>query len=149
MEDSIYKDAFKEVYDILENTDEELLKKIPTKFMEFIKNNMNMEYKTNIQKDIGIDKQNLLKETESILALIYRSYWATREEKEEFARKSKIEAIEAERKKQEEFKGKSIDEIFNRKVNIEKVTIDNNLMVIQKESFVKRILNKILKIFKR
>ena len=149
MEDSMYKNAFKEVYDILENTDEELLKKIPTKFMQFVKNNMNLEYKTNIQKDIEIDKQELLKETESILALIYRSYWATSEEKEEFARKSKAEAIEAEKRKQEEFKGKSIDEIFNRKVNIDKVIIDNNLMVIQKESFVKRILNKLLKIFKR
>lgn len=149
MEDSMYNNAFKEVYDILENTDEELLKRIPTKFMQFVKNNMNLEYKTNIQKDIEIDKQELLKETETILALIYRSYWATSEEKEEFARKSKAEAIEAEKRKKEEFKGKSIDEIFNRKVNIDKVIIDNNLMVIQKESFVKRILNKLLKIFKR
>lgn len=149
MEDSIYKNAFKEVYDILENTDEELLKKIPTKFMQFIKNNMNVDYKTNIKKDIEIDKQDLLKETESILALIYRSYWATSEEKQEFARKSKAESIETERIKKEEFKGKPIDEIFNRKVNIDKVTIDNNLMVIQKESFVKRILNRLLKIFNK
>jgi hypothetical protein len=149
MEDSIYKNAFKEVYDILENTDEELLKKIPTKFMKFIKDNMNVDYETNIKKDVEIDKQDLLKETESVLALIYRSYWATSEEKQEFARKSKTETIEAEKRKKEEFKGKSIDEIFNRKVNIDKIIINNNLMVIQKESFVKRILNKLVKIFKK
>ena len=149
MENSIYRDAFKEVYDVLQNTDEELLKKIPNKFMQFIKDNMNLEYKSNVKKDIEIDKQDLLKETESVLALIYRSYWATDEEKKEFARKSKAESTEAERIKKEEFKGKSIDEIFNKQeVNIDKVTIDNNLMVIQKESFIKRVLNKILRILK-
>lgn len=150
MENSIYKDAFKEVYDILQNTDEELLKKIPTKFMKFIKDTMNVDYKTNIKKDIEIDKQELLKETEQVLSLIYRSYWATDEEKQEFARRSKAEYIEAEKRKQEEFKGKSIDEIFNKEEGkIDKITIDNNLMVIQKESFIKRIINRLLKIFKK
>jgi len=150
MENSIYKNAFKEVYVILENTDEGLLKKIPTKFMKFIKDNMNVDYKTNIKTDIEIDKQDLLKETENVLALIYRSYWATDEEKQEFSRRSRAEFIETEKKKQEEFKGKSIDEIFNKKeVKIDKISIDNNLMVVQKESFIKRVLNKILKIFKK
>lgn len=81
MKDNDYKNAFKEVYVILENTDEELVKKIPNKFLEFIKNNMNKEYQTNIKTNIGIDKQNILKETENILALIYRSYWETEDEK--------------------------------------------------------------------
>ena len=46
MIDEIYRNSFKEVYDILENTENELIAKIPTKFMNFLKENMNVNYKT-------------------------------------------------------------------------------------------------------
>lgn len=77
MIDEVYRNSFKEIYDILENTDQELLNKIPNKFMDFITSNMNKDYKTNIQQDIPINNQILLKETEAILALLYKTYWAT------------------------------------------------------------------------
>ena len=60
MIDDIYRNSFKEVYDILENTENELLEKIPTKFMNFLKENMNTNYKTNIKPNEEIDKQQLL-----------------------------------------------------------------------------------------
>lgn len=149
MIDEIYKNSFKEVYDILENTETELVDKIPNKFMEFIKNNMNENYKTNIRQDINIDKQPLLKETEAILSLIYRSYWATDEEKEEFKTKDKNEFIEEEKEKKEKYPERDIYQIFDEKKDINKITLDNNLMVIEKESFIKKLLNKILNIFKK
>lgn len=75
MNDDNYKNSFKEVYDILKYTDRELLDKVPNKFINFIKDNMNENYQTNIQPNIAIDKQVLLPETEAILSLLYRSYW--------------------------------------------------------------------------
>ena len=75
MKDENYKNALKEVYDILDNTDEELVLKIPKNFLEFVKENMNKEYISNIDYNVEIDKQNLLPETEAILAQIYNSYW--------------------------------------------------------------------------
>lgn len=146
MIDNIYRNAFKEVYDILQNTEDELVEKIPDRFINFIKENMNVDYKTNIRKDIEIDKQKLLKETEAILSLIYRSYWATNEEKKEFAIKDEQEHNENEKRKKEEYQGKDIYEIFEKRKNINKVTLDNKLMVIEKESFIKKIFNKILSI---
>lgn len=74
MIDDVYKNAFKEVYEILQNTDEELIKKVPEKFIDFLKNNMNNEYKTNINARIAINKQSILSESEEILSLIFRSY---------------------------------------------------------------------------
>lgn len=149
MIDDIYRNSFKEVYDILENTENELLEKIPTKFMNFLKENMNTNYKTNIKPNEEIDKQQLLKETESILSLIYRSYWATDEEKKEFAIKDKQEFILKEEKKKEQYQGKDIYEIFEERNNINKITLDTNLMIIKKENFIKRFFNKILKILKK
>lgn len=147
MIDEIYKNSFKEVYDILENTDQELLDKIPTKFMDFIKDNMNTDYQTNIKTDLEIDKQTLLKETESILSLIYRSYWATDEEKQNFKLKENEELLKAEELKKSKYK--DIDEIFQKRKNLNNVTLDNNLMVIKKENFIKKIFNKILSIFRK
>lgn len=81
MTNNTYPNALKEVSDILENTDEELLNRLPENFIEFIHENMNTNYKSNIDFNVDIDKQNLLYETSAILSLIYRNYWATDEEK--------------------------------------------------------------------
>lgn len=148
MINEVYRNSFKEVYEILKSTENELLAKIPTKFINFIKNNMNENYKTNIQQDVDIDKQPLSKETEAILSLIYRSYWATDEEKQELAIKDRQDIIEIEKKKKEQYQGKDIYEIFEERKNINKITIDNNLMVIKKENFLKKFFNKILSILK-
>lgn len=137
MIDENYKKAFKEVYEILSNTDEKLIKKIPIKFMEFIKNNMDYGYKTNIKLDENIDKQNLLKETEAIISLIYRSYWSTKEEKRDFKEKESI-------KNKKEYK--DIKEIFEKRKNINKISLDNNLMIVYKENIWDKIKNKIRKI---
>ena len=142
MIDNVYKNAFKEVYEILQNTEEELVKKIPQKFITFLQSNMNTDYQTSIDNTIEINKQSILPETKAILALIYRSYWATDEEKLEFANADKQEQMK------QEFQGKSIDEIFEQRKNINNITIDNNLMVIEEESFIKTIFKKILKFFK-
>ena len=140
---NMYTNAFTEVYYILQNTDESLLNKIPNKFIQFIQNNMNRDYNIEIKKDFPIDKQPLLKETEAILSLIYRSYWATSDEKLEFANKDKQEFLEGNKNQNL----KDIYEVFENRKNINNITINNNLMVIPKENFMKRLLNKIKRAF--
>lgn len=147
MIDNIYRNAFKEVYIILQNTDDELVRRIPKNFIEFLHNNMNTDYQTNIDKNIEINKQTLLAETEDILSLIYRSYWATDEEKLEFSNKDKQELTEAQENEKRQYK--DIDEIFEKRKNLDNITLDNSLAVIPKENFVIRFLKKIFKIFKK
>lgn len=144
MIDDVYKNAFKEVYEILQNTDEELIKKVPEKFIDFLKNNMNNEYKTNINARIPINKQSILSESEEILSLIFRSYWATDEEKIEFANKDKQDFIENEKYKEKQYK--DITEIFKEKKNINKVTLDTNLIVSPKENIIKKWFKKLLNV---
>lgn len=147
MIDEIYKNSFKEVYDILKNTDQELLEKIPVKFINFIEDNMNVDYQTNIKMDLEIDKQKLLKETESILSLIYRSYWATDEEKQNLKMKDKEELLKIEELKKRQYK--DMNQIFRKRKDLNQITLDNNMIVIKKESFIKKIFNKILSIIGR
>ncbi len=149
MIDEIYRNSFKEVYDILQNTENELLCRIPILFMNFIKENMNENYQTNLKIDVDIDKQELSKETEVILSLIYRSYWATDKEKQEFTVKDQQERNEMEQKKKEEYQGKNIYQVFEERKNMHNNTLDNSLMVIKNKSFIKKWLNTILRLFKK
>lgn len=146
MVDNVYKNAFKEVYEILQNTDDELVKKVPQKFIVFLQGNMNADFKTNIDSTIDIDKQDLLPEAEDILSLIYRSYWATDEEKLEFSNKDNQELAKIEENKKSQYK--DIDEIFSKRKNLNNITLNNSLVVVKKENFITKFLKKILKIFK-
>lgn len=143
MIDDVYRNSFKEVYFILQNTEKELVDKIPLKFIDFIKSNMNSNYIPNIKTDIPIDSQNILNETEAILSLIYRSYWATEEEKKEFALKDKKEFIAKETLKKENYKGKDIYKVFEEKENLNNVILTDNLIVAEKESFFKKLFKKL------
>ena len=143
MIDNIYRNSFREVFIILENTDIDLLSKIPTKFINFIKDNMNPNYKTNISTNIDIDKQCLLKETEAIIALIYRSYWASDEEKKLFAIiDSKIQNHNKIRYQLED-----VYKIFEKKKNVN-TTSNTNLPIVYKKNFLQRFFDKLISVFK-
>lgn len=108
---------------------------------------MNPDYQTDIDNNMDIDKQVLLAETEDILSLIYRSYWTTDEERQEFSDKDKQELEKIEKNKKSEYK--DITEIFEKRKNINNFTLDNSLMVLPKENFIQKLLKKILKFFKK
>ena len=78
-----YRNAFKEVDEILRYTDIDLVNKIPKKFIDFLRANMNNDYEFNVQEGLRLNKQKLSEEANNILALIYRDYWSTEEEKED------------------------------------------------------------------
>lgn len=149
MVDDVYSNSFTEVYYILQNTERELVNKIPLKFVNFLKDNMNSSYIPNIKTDVPIDQQNILEETEAILSLIYRSYWATDEEKKEFAINDKKDFINNEILKKENYKGKDIYNLFKNKENLNDIVLLDSLVTIKKENFIKKIFNKILKILKK
>ena len=89
--DQNYEMALSEVDEILNYTDEELVKKILIQLRILISNNKNKEYKPNIDRTRQISEQELLKETKAILSLLFRSYWATEEEKLEFEKQDALE----------------------------------------------------------
>ena len=134
-----YRNAFKEVDEILKYTDINLVNKIPKKFIDFLRANMNNEYEFNVQEGLHLNKQNQSEEANHLLALIYRDYWATEEEKEEFRKKD-----EEERKLNEE----KLKHIFDRKDNEQIEEKKNNQLIkIEHESFIKRLFSKIKRFF--
>lgn len=142
MLDNRYKSAFKEVSEILKYMDEELVNKIPTKFITFLQENMSKEYDFKINENIALEEQNISREAENILALLYRNYWATKEEKQEFARLDEQERKSNDEKLQKIFKN-TINE-FDKEENK-----DTQIVNVNNDNFFKKIINKLKKFFRK
>lgn len=136
-----YRIALAEVDETLKYTEEELLQKIPQSMLKFIKENKAQNYIPHLTAKIPIEEQKLTKETEAMLSLIYRSYWATEKEKEEFAEKDKEELEIIEKEKQEKY---FRDNLFTKRSK----TIENeitNIVNVSDMPWYKKIYNKLRK----
>ena len=127
MLDKNYQRALKEVDEVLKYTDSNLVEKIPNKFINFIHENMDNSQIININPNVNLNKQILLPETENILTLIYLSYWATKEEKEEYYNSQKVMV-------------KSYDEIFKNE-NVNNTITNKELTIIKKENIITKFIN--------
>jgi len=143
MEDK-YTKAFKEVYIILNKSSRDEYNKIPKTFVSFIEENMDKEYTPQIDFNENFE-ETVLEETLLLLALIYRDYLITKEEREVL-----IKNEETQLKELEEMY--SVKNLFKKRIQVKEennIDIEKQLIVIKEEKWYKRILNKILNILKR
>lgn len=139
-----YRQALFEVYKILENTDEEIKNKIPEKFIKFVKENMDTNYKFELEKGKELVSQNLKSETKQIIALIYKYYICGEEERKKIVENGKIDIrknfyIDFNKNKKSKIKNiQNRDEIEN---------FETSLVEIKKEKWYKKLINKILEFF--
>ena len=82
MEKNKKSKVFSEVFAFINLLGDEYKSKIPPKFMSFLKENMDLNYKPNVSKNIPIKNQNLHRTTIAMIAKINLQYWASSEEKE-------------------------------------------------------------------
>lgn len=131
--------AYTEVYSILNYVDEYYVNKISSKFLEYIYNKKDNDYKPNIDMTIPLEEQNLLEDTVNMLAIIKYNYWCENsEEKQEL-----VDILHKnEEKYQEELHEKyKIEDVFK---NPEKTEL-----IVYKEPFFKKIVNKVKSFFKK
>lgn len=141
---STINQSFTEVYDIVKHLDSKLYNKIPNQFIEMLKQNMDTNYNVNIDYSKNINEQELLQDTRIILSLIYRDYICSIEKRQELIEKDKLEL----KKHQEELKEKyEVERIFESRK--QEQTTKKTQLVEYKETFFRKILNKIIKFFVR
>ena len=142
-----YRKALFEVYTILENTEEEIRNKIPEKFINFIKENMDENHNFKLQYGKGLAEQNLMEETKQILALMYRDYICTKEERKELLEKEEEKRIEKETENKEKY-DINFEKIKANKRKKENYGVNETQLIdITKEKWYKKLINKILKVF--
>lgn len=139
------KNAYTEVYTILQELNEEEYNKIPLEVIEAIKLNINEEYEYELDDELELKEQPMLPETKAILFNLFRDYLATPEQKIKIIRMQNEERQKNELKKQQKYS----TEIFanRQKENIVKQNNNETQIIEYKENLFRRILNRIKKFF--
>lgn len=145
-----YANACAEVVRILDYVPYRDYKKIPKDVILHYEKNANKSCDFEYDIKNSLDEQNVSKTAKTIIAILFRDYWATSEQKSKILDYEKYEAIKEEEIKKEKYNS---NDLFkkNEENLIENIKFDNeNNMVIvqQKQKGYKKILYKILKFFK-
>ena len=89
--------AYKEINEILKYIPKEYVERIPSKLLEVIEENMDEKYEYKVVHIKDFENQEMLNETRALLAVIYRDYFASAEEREKIIKEER-EFLEKERK---------------------------------------------------
>lgn len=145
--------AYVEVLEIIKYIPKNDYYKIPKEILQNMQNEKDINYTYTISCFDNFQNQEMLKETEAILAVLYRDYWATPEQKVKILNKEKkdMQIIEIEKTKKY-----NPDNIFHNRQNIVKesnIILDNHKQNIEmidynQQKWYKKIFTKILRIFK-
>lgn len=141
--------AYAEILTILNNINIEDYKKIPSELIDMFIKYRDTDYEYKI-KETDFEKQPILEETKIILAILFKNYWATPDQKEKIKLKEKYDDIQEELIKREMY---NPDNLFIKPAKQGKITeyikTDELPMVKHKESLFKKIWYKIANILKK
>ena len=139
------KNAYAEVYKILQELNEEEYNKIPPEVIETIEANRNEEYEYELDNELELKDEPMLPETKAILFNLFRDYLATPEQKAKIIRMQNEARQKNELKKQQMYN----NDVFANKPKENQSSNNNETMQIvkYKENFFKKILNKIKSFF--
>ena len=138
-----YKNAYTEVYEIIEQLNEEEYNKIPSEVIKAIEENRNTEYEFELDEDIELKDQELLPETKAILFNLFRDYLSTPEQKEKIIKMQAEERLKNEQKKAKQYNS----DLFANKQKVQSVEREHTELIEYKENILKRIFNKIRQFF--
>ena len=130
-----YKEGITETIEIIKHMEDEEIEKIPLNFIKRLNELKDENYIPRIDFTKPIEENNLKSSTKAMLALIYRDYICSEEEKEVFQK-------ELEKNEQEKYKIN-----FNKNSSIK---IDNEEKILPPATIKKNIFQKLIDwIFKR
>ena len=145
------QETYSEVYCILNMLGENYIKRLPNSLYKIIRDSKSSTYNPQYSKEKSLNEQNIKRESLSMIALFHLNYWCnSNEEKEQLKQLFKSN----EEKHQAEIREKyNPDNLFKNKEKDNKSSNMNeeNLQMIEykKPNFIKRLLGKIAKLFRK
>lgn len=140
-----YEKSLTEVYKTVEMLEYEEYNKISKSFLENIYKNMDKDYYLNLIVDNEFIDNKMSEKAKEILALIYRDYLVTAEEREQLIEKEQQEETRIEQELREKY---NPDNLFKNKETKIETTNNSIAMVEYKESIFIKIKNWFKRIFK-
>lgn len=142
------KQIYSEVYSILNLLGKSYIDRLPNKLYEMIKEQRDINYTPSYNLDLKFDKQNIKRETLSMIALFHLNYWCDNQEE-----KDKLQKLfnKNEQKYQTYIKENyDVNNAFKRRnlENEENIQKSDSNITVYKESIFKILINKFKSIFK-
>lgn len=155
MADIQYANAYTEVLDILKHISKEDYEKIPKSKIKVFEENCDKNYNFTYDENKTLDEQNVSEITKVIIAILFRDYWATKEQRYIIMKKQQEIKDQKQKELMAKFEqNKNISEKDLKKVNVASdldIDIDyargTNLETYKEENIFKRIISKIREIF--
>lgn len=148
-----YPKACTEVLAIIPYIEQEYVKKIPTKFIALLEKISDKKYVPNLDISKNLKNQELLDETRAILALLYRDYICSKEERKKLLLQENKEKERIEKEKKEKYSVDFQKLVENRRrdylIKDEQLKSENALIEVTETKWYKKIFTKILNFFKR
>ena len=109
------------------------------KYLKYLfETNANKNYKFQYDATLTLDEQNISKRAKAIIAILFRDYWATSEQREKILAKQNYDRIQNEKNKQKQY---DPDNLFkNKATKVE--TVENSVAMVEyKESIFTKLKN--------
>ncbi len=141
---------YRELYEILKYLSPEDIRKIPSGFLKEIEGKMDAQYEYKIEHFQDFENQKMLDETRVLLAIVYRDYLASEEEKREILENEKEELIREEQEKREKY---NPDNIFKARNSYAEENSDEKtktaLVKVKSEKWYNNVIAFFKKLFSR
>ena len=146
-----YRIAVSETLDILKHTNKQDVDKISPRFMKFLKENQYPNYKSNLNHNKEIKDMNLSKETLGILGIIYRKFWCSDSQRQNFDKALIKNQIKHEKELREKYNPEYLFKREERQTDKErKISRQNEIAITNhKNTLFSKIIMKIKAILKR
>lgn len=145
--------CYSEVIAILNELCEEDYNKVPKDLIETIKMNINPTYTFKYNPNKTLDEQNVSKEAKTIIAILFRDYWANTTQREKILAKEKNDMLIEEQNKQKKY---PTDNIFGNQKDINSTIEEDNTsstkelsLIERKKHWYNKFFDKILNLFRR
>jgi hypothetical protein len=139
--------AYKEVLEVLKHISRSECEKVPKDLIEQMEIEQDKNYDYKVTHISDFENQEMMLETKYILAILFRDYWATDEQRKKIKAKE-VQDLMIEENQNGKY---NREELFKNTVKTEVVDKNENeqtQLIEYKEKIIKKILNKIKRLFK-
>lgn len=120
--------AAAELNEILKYLPKSEVEKIPLKLRKFFKDIANANYNAKIDPNKSLEQQNISEKTKDLIAVVYREYWCSTEERKALDAR----LIENDRMYEEQLlKSYNLKKVLENKQSINSVSAENNTAIIE------------------
>lgn len=147
-----YKNAYKEILEILKFMPKDELSKIPEEKIEYFEKNKNADYNFVFDSSVSLEEQNISREAKAIILNLYNDYFLSDNQKEKLSDILKLNEKKYQEKQREKY---NPNDIFKENKDTSSIQLDNEIVdnknlpveIESNNNIFKKIINKLRSLF--